>query len=105
MGFKVVFTDPAVADLRSITEYISRDNQIAAEEHGFAIISKTENLANFPYLGRSVPEFKIATIRELIYRAYRIVYRVNEQNQLVEILRVWHAAQGIPQLPDSDQLG
>jgi toxin ParE1/3/4 len=101
MGFKVVFIEPAVADLRSITEHISRDNQIAAEEHGFAIISKTENLANFPYLGRSVPEFKIATIRELIYR----VYRVNEQNQLVEILRVWHAAQGIPQLPDSDQLG
>jgi plasmid stabilization system protein ParE len=55
-------------------------------------------LDGFPFLGRVVPEFKIKSIREIIHRPYRIVYRVGEEQELIEILRVWHAARGIPKL-------
>jgi addiction module RelE/StbE family toxin len=102
MGFKIVFTNPAIADLKTITEYIARNNPVAAEKHGFELIAKTEPLAQFPFLGRSVPEFKIAEIREVIHGSYRIVYRVREDIQAIEILRVWHAARGAPQLPKTD---
>jgi addiction module RelE/StbE family toxin len=98
MGFKVVFTKPAIADLEGLVTFISRDNSQAAEQMGFVIIGKTERLNEFPLLGRVVPEFKIENIREIIHRPYRIVYRVREEQKLVEILRVWHAARGTPNI-------
>lgn len=98
MGFKIVFTKPAIADLEGLVSYIARDDPRAAEQFGYEIIAKAERLDAFPLLDRVVPEFKIENIREIIHRPYRIVYRVHEEQNLVEILRVWHAARGIPQL-------
>ena len=98
MGFKVVFTSPAIDDLRGITEYVSRDNPDSAEKLGLQIIAKTEMLSEFPLIGRSVPEFKVTTIREIIHGALRVVYRVREEANTIEVLRVWHAARGVPQL-------
>jgi len=98
MGFKIVFTKPAIADLEGLVSFIARDNPQAAEQFGYEIIAKAEKLDLFPLLGRVVPEFKIENIREVIHRPYRIVYRVREDQKLIEILRVWHAARGIPQL-------
>lgn len=98
MGFKIVFTKPAIADLESLIAYISKDNPQVAERFGYAIIEKATNLEQFPFFGRVVPEFKIESVREIIHRPYRIVYRVQEGLKLIEILRVWHAARGIPKL-------
>ncbi|MBM4028180.1 MAG: type II toxin-antitoxin system RelE/ParE family toxin [Planctomycetes bacterium] len=56
------------------------------------------HLADFPQSGRVVPEFDDPSIREIIRRPCRIVYRVRTQDQMVEIARIWHAARGIPQL-------
>ena len=100
MGFKIVITEPAIADLEGIVKFIARDNPPAAIETGNKIIEKSFGLENFPFLGRVVPEFKIETIREIIHRPYRIVYRVREEQNLLEILRIWHAARGIPKLPE-----
>ena len=77
---------------------IARDNPQAAQRFGFEIIAKAEKLNEFPLLGRVVPEFKIENIREIIHRPYRIVYRAREDQEMIEILRVWHAARGIPKL-------
>jgi plasmid stabilization system protein ParE len=96
MGFKIVFTKPAIADLNGLVTFIARDNPQAAERFGYAIIEKAQKLDGFPFLGRLVPEFKTENIREIIHRPYRIVYRAREDQKLIEILRVWHAARGIP---------
>jgi addiction module RelE/StbE family toxin len=100
MGFKIVFTKPAIADLSGLVTFISRDNPEAAERFGYAIIEKAEKLDGFPFLGRIVPEFKIEDIREIVHRPYRIVYRVREDQKLIEILRVWHAARGVPRIDE-----
>ena len=97
MGFKIVFTKPAIADLERLVSYIARDNPQAAERFGYEIIAKAEKLDSFPLLGRVVPEFKNEILREIIHRPYRIVYRVREEQKMIEVLRVWHAARGIPQ--------
>ena len=96
MGFKIVFTKPAITDLSGLVRFVARNDPKAAESLGFAIIAKTQTLNEFPRLGRVVPEFKIEKIREIIHRPYRIVYRVNDVQNAVEILRVWHAARGTP---------
>ncbi len=55
-------------------------------------------LYEHPRLGRQVPEFNQADLREVLVSPYRIVYRVKDEDQLVEIVRVWHAARDTPEL-------
>ena len=65
---------------------------------GYELISETDRLQGFPELGRSVPEYRDDNIREIIFRPYRIVYRIDHERRLCEIARVWHSARGLPQL-------
>ena len=53
----LIWTEPAVADLEEIGQFISKDNPPAAEKVGSKIIREAENIAAFPRLGRIVPEF------------------------------------------------
>jgi plasmid stabilization system protein ParE len=50
-------------------------------------------------MGRVVPEFGVPSIREIIFKSYRIVYRVNHESRVVEVSRFWHGARGTPELP------
>jgi plasmid stabilization system protein ParE len=45
-----------------------------------------------PRCGRVVPEFEIYGFREAIYQNYRIVYRIRDDNDQVEILAVIHCS-------------
>ena len=61
-------------------------------------MSRTRLLAQSPELGRIVPEFEDALIREIIVRTYRVVYRVDHSHQLVEVIRFWRASRDIPEI-------
>lgn len=54
------------------------------------IYEMVEHLANFPQMGRMVPEVGDQTIREIIYRNYRIVYEMRED--YLRILTVFHGS-------------
>jgi len=62
----LIWTEPAVADLEEIGQFISKDNPLAAEKVGSRIIREAENVAAFPRLGRIVPEFGNPELREII---------------------------------------
>jgi addiction module RelE/StbE family toxin len=96
MAFQVIWSEPAIEDLRSITEYIAADNPDAAERTGLQILAQTRWLMTHPLFGRMLPERGDRRIREVILRPYRIVYRVDEPKLKIEILRVWHGARGTP---------
>jgi addiction module RelE/StbE family toxin len=98
MGVKVILTGPARDDLGEIVKFISRDNPDAALRTGNALIERIENLGNFPYLGRVVPELRSENCRELVSAPYRIIYRVSEEKKVIEVLRIWHAARGEPEI-------
>ena len=53
---------------------------------------KRKNVAAFPRLGRIVPEFGNPQFREIISRSYRIIYKFDDEGDLVAILRIWHGA-------------
>lgn len=53
----------------------------------------SETLFKTPLIGRVVPEFNRQDLREVIFRGYRIVYLV--QNDEVLILRVVHGARDL----------
>jgi plasmid stabilization system protein ParE len=98
MDYQIVLSPSARADLRDIVRYISFDAPDRALQFGLFLISRTRLLAQSPELGRVVPEFEDPTIREIVVRSYRIVYRLDGSRRLVEVIRFWHAARGIPEI-------
>jgi toxin ParE1/3/4 len=98
MVYRTLWTDQAVADLREISKFIGRRNPQAAIRLGEAMFARVERLADFPFMGRMVPEVGRSNLREIIYGSYRIFYRVIERTMMIEVLRVWHAARGEPDI-------
>jgi len=90
---KIEWTQPALLDLESIRDYISRDSEYYAARFIEKIIEAVEGLENFPNIGRSVPEAEDETIREILLHNYRIMYRVETDRVLV--LTVVHGARDL----------
>jgi len=99
MDFKIVWTEPAIENLGEIVAYIAQDNPDAAKRVGFEIISHVEALGSHPFIGVHYPRGSQSGDREILYRSYRIFYRVFDDRKLVEILVIWHSARQDPSLP------
>ena len=89
----VRFSREAKADIQSIFDYIARDNPLIAARVVSEIEISTRRLALFPLSGRSgaVPATRELVVPRLPYIA---IYRVNDD--AVEIIAVFHAAQNKP---------
>jgi toxin ParE1/3/4 len=86
---EVRWTQKSVTCLYSIHEYIAKDSKVYASRFINSLIKATDVLHTQPLIGRIVPEFENSAIREIIYRNYRIVYRVVNDTD-AEILVVFH---------------
>jgi addiction module RelE/StbE family toxin len=89
---KVVWTLKATANLEAIHDYIARDSAVYAQRFVRDLIKTTSRLDPFPLSGRVVPELAIPDIREVIFRNYRIVYRVKAGQNMVEVICVVHSS-------------
>ena len=98
MDYQLIWSPTARLDFQDLLAYIAEDDPLAARNFARGFFSAIEQLAEFPESGRSVPEFNEPTIRELIRRPCRIVYRVRSEIRQIEIVRVWHGARGRPEL-------
>lgn len=92
---KIVWTEPAVEDLAAIRDYIARDSEQYARQFIARIIEAVERLEAFPEMGRRVPEAASQGIREILFQAYRIIYRLADGG--VEILSVIHGSRDLTQ--------
>jgi plasmid stabilization system protein ParE len=54
---------------------------------------RSEQIANFPFSGRLVPEFETEQIREVIEGSYRIIYYIKPEQ--IDVIAVLHAARNI----------
>jgi plasmid stabilization system protein ParE len=82
--------------LKDIAAFIAEGSPSAAERFVNNLFQALERLADFPEYGRIVPELDDRTIREVIRKPCRIIYRVDRGKRTVEIARGWHAARGTP---------
>ena len=98
MGYQVILAPRAVRDLEAIVRYISANDSQTALHFGTTLVQKAEAVGAFPESGRVVPELGDNTIREVFHGSYRSVYRVRAVEQIIEIARFWHAAQGEPRI-------
>jgi addiction module RelE/StbE family toxin len=87
---KIRWTIGARRDLHEIVNYIAEDSPAYAENFAERIILAVDRLETFPKLGRMVPEYQDASVRELIVGNYRIVYRI--QGSRIGIAAIAHAS-------------
>jgi len=84
----ITWSQEAGENLIGIEEFIARDSLERAVRFVDALVDHAEAiLTGNPRSGRTVPEIGNPDIRELIFRGYRIVYRLNGDR--VEILTVF----------------
>ena len=87
---RVVWTRGAVEDVEAVKAYVARDSVRYATLLAERIVAAVDRLESFPESGRVVPEVGDGSLREIIYGAYRIVYRI--QAESVQVVTVHHAA-------------
>jgi plasmid stabilization system protein ParE len=85
--------------LRLIVAYIAQNNPVKAESFGYLLISKLDLLPKFPQMGRVVPEQSDETVRELVFRDFRIIYKYVPDSGTIAVARIWHGARGTPEIP------
>jgi toxin ParE1/3/4 len=93
---KVYWSHEASRRLREITRYIAKDSPGAAQEVAKRLLQRSLALAaeGPPVLGRRLPEYPDADIRELLERPYRLIFEITARG--VEIVTVMHYRQLLP---------
>lgn len=87
---KVLISSEAHKDLSSIFEYISFDSLKYANETVRNIYLRITELENSPYIGRYVPEIPNKKYRELLYKSYRIIYNILEEENTIYVHFILH---------------
>jgi toxin ParE1/3/4 len=90
---RVHWTNAAIDHLVAINDYVSNDSKLYADRLIDKLTRRSEQIAAFPLSGRMVPEYKDESIREVIERPYRIIYRIKVDQ--IDILAVVHGAQDL----------
>lgn len=98
MGYKVIWTDEAIADLRQLVVFVSNDNPAAAVKLGEALIQKSMILALQPRLGRMLRKSPKDSVRELIVPPYRLIYEIDDQVSAIYVRLLWHGARQEPEI-------
>ncbi len=89
------WTEPAVADLEAIHDYVARDSAKYATLLVERLIASLERVTHLPEIGRVVPEYRRPDIREIILGSDRVVYRLRSGQ--AEVLTVFHGARLFPE--------
>jgi toxin ParE1/3/4 len=90
---EVRWSPQALRDLDALGEYLDRSSPQYARSLVARLYSAGDALAEFPLMGRRVPETDLDHIREIVRDGYRIVYFVGED--IVEVLAVLHGRQDL----------
>ena len=100
-GATIRFAASAVADLEALASwYESQGAPGVGEKTVAGIVARIETLADYPAMGRVVPEFDQTFLRELLHPPFRIVYRC--EPAFVRIVRIWRSERVLA-LPDDEE--
>ena len=94
MVYKVIFDHEARIEAIEAMEYIALDSPRNAVRWYAGMEKEIRNLKRFPKRWPLAPEGGNLgeELRQVIYRSYRIIYRVEERSRTVRIVHVRHTA-------------
>jgi len=77
---EVVWTEPALADLEAIADYIALENPVAAAELVQRVFRHVEQLQDHPGSGSNPPELKGSRYRQVVEPPCRVFYRLDRKH-------------------------
>ncbi|MCW3061718.1 MAG: plasmid stabilization system protein [Capsulimonas sp.] len=94
MTFRVEITDPAGDDIADAITFISRDSVEAAAKWFAGLQTLIFSLKESPGRFAVVPEaIELQTpYRSALYHSHRIVFRIDDANRIVYVVRLYHGA-------------
>jgi len=90
---KIEWSESAKEQMKAIKLYIGQHSEEYAELTCRKIMKRIERIADFPMMGRVVPEYDHQSIGEVIESPYGIFYHI--QPARIEILAVVHGRQDL----------
>jgi len=92
---KIEWSPRAERELTQLRDYIAQDSPFYARQFIERLLIAIERLASLPRSGRTLPEAGHQdSIRELLFRGYRVIYRIRNE-QLLQIVTVLHSARDL----------
>jgi toxin ParE1/3/4 len=80
---RLIWTEPALADLEAIADYIALDKPDAAKRYVQQVFAAVERLARFPKSGARIPEIPHLPHRQMVVPPCRIFYRLEGKDILI----------------------
>jgi toxin ParE1/3/4 len=90
---RVHWTDTAEGHLDALYDYLAQDSPEYAKRMVDRLTRRSQQITEFPFSGRRVPEYDIDLIREVIESPYRIIYHIKPDR--IDVLAVIHGAMDV----------
>jgi plasmid stabilization system protein ParE len=87
---QIVYRQTFEFNLLHIIDFIATDKPIASVNFANELEKLIFNLPNFPYKNRQSIYFNDENIRDMVFKGYTIVYKINIQKNLIEILDIFN---------------
>lgn len=80
---RLIWTEPALADLDEIAEYIALDDGVAASRLVRRVFDRVERLKTYPKSGKRPPELTRTPYREIVVAPCRVFYRIEKDTAYI----------------------
>lgn len=90
---EVIWTPQARRDVEAIVAYYLDVAPSYADVVEAGLLGSTRRLETFPLSGRAVLEIEDDSLREVIWREYRVIYHADAEGSRVDVLTVLHSSQ------------
>jgi plasmid stabilization system protein ParE len=77
-------------NLFKILDHIAQDKLSASGNFKNDLDELIENIPNFPYKFRKSVYFDDENIRDMIYKGYTIIYKINTDKNIIDIIRIFN---------------
>lgn len=82
---KILFKDTFVNRLTRQIDFIAKDSPSRAKRFKDQLLKEINKIPKMPYANRQSIYFDNQEIRDLVFKGYTIVYRVNIENSTIEV--------------------
>ncbi len=79
----ISWSAPALEDVTALRKWLGRDSKSLSDSVVETIFDAIETVVPFPRIGRVVSEVGDDTVRELLFRTFRIVYKATADGIVV----------------------
>jgi len=94
---RINWSEEARQDLDTIFIRLNSESLSYSQKWINDVFSKVELLEKFPNMGRTLPETRLPSIREILVGRYRVIYNV-AKDSTVEIMAIRHSSRPLSEI-------